>query len=376
MIKYSFFAGWLAAIIVLLLAAGCHAGMVAAPGVTLINPSLGSVGSAVTGQQRPAEKPLTEGWLVEPVVASGGQPAAPVVINPPAVAAITSGTTVQHRVSQGEWLMQIARCYGTSYQAILQSNRLPDPNLIRPGTTIVVPNAGSTGPIIGPPCVQRYTVQSGDTWASLAQKFQTTAAILQQANPGNLSAGRIILVPTIAPAPPVSTGCAVDWFFTFEPQYQHLSAYCPQPVVTVPAVGQDFEGGRVYRYAPSPAHPDGQGAVFVIYNDGYWEEFADTWDASQPASDPAMEVPAGRYQPVESIGKVWRENPDVRARLGWAYEPQQTFMGRTQMVGSDVPFASFRGFIIDHGKWGIALILTTDNMDMGPNPWRVAGKYQ
>ncbi len=62
---------------------------------------------------------------------------------------------------------------------------------------ITVPNIGSDGRIIGPPCVQAYTVQAGDTWQSLAARYGTTAAILQLANPGGLVAGRQIWVPRV-----------------------------------------------------------------------------------------------------------------------------------------------------------------------------------
>jgi hypothetical protein len=96
--------------------------------------------------------------------------------------------------------MQIARCYGASYGAVRQANRLFNPNFIYPGWTISVPGVGSEGAVAGPPCVQLYSVQTGDTWQSLAQHFQTTAAILQRANPGNLAPGRFIYVPSTAPA--------------------------------------------------------------------------------------------------------------------------------------------------------------------------------
>lgn len=124
------------------------------------------------------------------------------VINPPTNVggtATTTGGSVQHTVTQGEWLMQIARCYGTSYTAVLKANPgLYNPNFLLPGKTVItVSNVGSTGPVIGAPCVQRYTVQAGDTWQSLAQSYQTTAAILQRANPGLLFAGRVVFVPTI-----------------------------------------------------------------------------------------------------------------------------------------------------------------------------------
>jgi hypothetical protein len=170
--------------------------------------------------------------------------------------------------------------------------------------------------------------------------------------------------------------CSANWFFNFDESQLPLSAYCPEPVKNLEAVGQDFEGGRVYRYAPDPAYTaDQRGTVFVIYNDGEWVTFPDTWDTTQPASDPNLIVPAGWYQPVDSIGKVWRDNPEVRNRLGWAYEPQSRFAGRIQsyLVQSGLPSGDTHFFFIDHGKWGTVLLL--NSVDMGPNKWEVAGTY-
>jgi len=113
----------------------------------------------------------------------------------PAPGGLTPGTTIQHTVIRGEWLMQIARCYGTAYSGVWAANRLPNPDLIYPGQVITVPNIGSLGRIIGPPCVQAHPVEAGETWQSMATRFGTTTAILQRANPGALSVGRIIWAP-------------------------------------------------------------------------------------------------------------------------------------------------------------------------------------
>jgi len=186
------------------------------------------------------------------------------------------------------------------------------------------------------------------------------------------------LVPTILPPEHTSITCSANWFFTFDDKHLPLASFCPEPVKILEAVGQDFEGGRAYRYAPDPSYTiDLRGTVFVIYNDGEWVTFPDGWDSSQPSSDPNLVVPEGRYQPVDSIGKVWRENVlDVRNRLGWAYEPQSKFLGRVQyyLVQPGMPSGDTHFFFIDHGKWGIVLLL--NSVDMGPNKWEVVGTYQ
>jgi len=126
----------------------------------------------------------------------------------------------------------------------------------------------------------------------------------------------------------------------------------------------------------TPPTADQRGIVYVIYNDGEWLTYPDVWDPSQPSNAPSLVVPNGRYQPVDSIGKVWRENADVRNRLGWAYGPQSKFTGRMQLylVQSGMPSGDYSHFFfIDHGKWGVALLL--NSVDMGPNKWEVAGTY-
>lgn len=128
------------------------------------------------------------------------------VEQPPVEAAVdgtavpTPGSTVQHQVQAGEWLIQIARCYGADYATVRWANpQIYWPDRIYPGMTVTVPNVGSVGEVKGAPCVGMYTVELGDTWVSLAERFGTTVFILQNANPGPLWAGNHIIVPAHNP---------------------------------------------------------------------------------------------------------------------------------------------------------------------------------
>lgn len=121
----------------------------------------------------------------------------PTITPTPGGSGLTPGQTVQHVVTRGEWLLQIARCYGTSYQSVLAANRIANPDFILPGWVITVPAIGSQGTIIGSPCVIAHIVTAGDTWESLAARQGTTVAILQRANPGALSVGRAVWVPRV-----------------------------------------------------------------------------------------------------------------------------------------------------------------------------------
>jgi uncharacterized repeat protein (TIGR01451 family) len=109
---------------------------------------------------------------------------------------LTAGSTIQHQVANGEWLWQIARCYGADPTKVLQANpQISNPAQISPNTTINVPNIGSAGKIYGKPCVGTHTVQSGDTWASIAQKYNADATVLQKVNANTLTVGKVLVVP-------------------------------------------------------------------------------------------------------------------------------------------------------------------------------------
>jgi hypothetical protein len=160
-------------------------------------------------------------------------------------------------------------------------------------------------------------------------------------------------------------GCNVAWFFTFRPG--ESQAGCPEPVVVVDAVGQDFQGGRVYRYAPAPGNPDQRSTVFVIYNNETWETRVDQFVPGDPTSGPNFIPPAGLFLPSGAIGKVWRDNPTVRQTLGWAVGPEQPFTGRYQN-----PQGDSHNIYVDHGK---GLVLRLVSVDRGPRTWTVAGDY-
>ncbi len=97
----------------------------------------------------------------------------------------TPGTTITHPVQKGEWMLQIARCYGADFKAVRDANpQVIDPAKIWPINTLKIPNIGSNGHIYGPPCVSNYPVQSGDTWESIANKFNADIDVLKEANKG------------------------------------------------------------------------------------------------------------------------------------------------------------------------------------------------
>lgn len=133
--------------------------------------------------------------------ASGGgagpsQPATASITKGP-TSSLVAGSTIQHQVVEGEWLWQIARCYGADPVKTVAANpQLANPAQIKAGITVTVPNIGSNGKIYAPqPCVGKHTVQAGDTWSSIAAKYGADAGLLQIVNSYTLTVGKDVKVP-------------------------------------------------------------------------------------------------------------------------------------------------------------------------------------
>ncbi len=104
---------------------------------------------------------------------TGGQP-----IPVPPVAPMT------HVVQEGEWLIQIARCYGANPEIIAAQNGIPYPSWINPGLNLTISDVSSVSQPFYPPCIMRYTVQQGDTLYSIANFFKVPLDMLIKANYG------------------------------------------------------------------------------------------------------------------------------------------------------------------------------------------------
>lgn len=96
----------------------------------------------------------------------------------------------------------------------------------------------------------------------------------------------------------------------------------PEPRQTAAAF-QPFEGGVMIWRGDTRT-------IYVLYDDGSWDAFEDTWTPDQPERDPNIQAPAGREQPVRGFGKVWRERPGVRERLGWALRSEEAYSSPVQ----------------------------------------------
>ncbi|HMB21739.1 MAG: LysM peptidoglycan-binding domain-containing protein [Chloroflexota bacterium] len=115
----------------------------------------------------------------------------------PSPSNLSPGSTIQHQVAVGEWLIQIGRCYGASFEDVRNANpQIADPDFILPAMVVTIPHIGSVGRIYGPPCITHHTVQSGDTWESIAQRYNADIVVLKKVNPVSLTAGTVLKIPS------------------------------------------------------------------------------------------------------------------------------------------------------------------------------------
>jgi hypothetical protein len=179
-----------------------------------------------------------------------------------------------------------------------------------------------------------------------------------------LSPTATLIPPTAMPLPEHSDGysdttgpCSYEYFFEPAP------VTCPKGQSTNSfAAEQSFESGVMIWLEATDS-------IYVFYKgEQQWQRFDDAFEEGQPESDPAFEAPTGRFQPIRGFGKVWREHPEVRHRLGWAVGVELAYEATIQEqaydeFGDEVVFLrTFNGQVfalirrgLDQGDWVIAV---------------------
>lgn len=140
--------------------------------------------------------------------------AAPEAAAPPPSTAATTYTIVR-----GDTVSGLAGRFGVSVQSILDANGLVRSSIIYPGQRLRIPGAvaapaphietvASVTPV--PAASAQYTVRTGDTVWSIAQRFGVTAAAILQANgmggSSIIYAGRTLIIPGGAAAAALTPG--------------------------------------------------------------------------------------------------------------------------------------------------------------------------
>ncbi len=119
----------------------------------------------------------------------------------------------------------------------------------------------------------------------------------------------------------VTLRCPDTWFFEPAP------GECPaSPAVVSAGAEEHFEQGTMIWVKE-------QDQIYVLFEDDQsprWRAYADRWKEGDPVSDPTITPPPGLYQPMRGFGLVWREEPGVRDRLGWAIDAEAGFTTAVQ----------------------------------------------
>ncbi len=107
--------------------------------------------------------------------------------------------TMPYRVKAGDTFYSIARRFNVSLDDLLEANPNVNPDNLQIGQIICIPK-DTPQPGKCPPGTMSYTIKSGDTFYKLAQRYNTTVEAIIAVNPGvdpnNLQIGQVICIPT------------------------------------------------------------------------------------------------------------------------------------------------------------------------------------
>jgi hypothetical protein len=80
-----------------------------------------------------------------------------------------------------------------------------------------------------------------------------------------------------------------------------------------------FEHGRMFWIQPRKQ-------IWVMFDNGQgsgeWKIYDDTYVDSEPSTDPSIVPPEGKFQPTRGFGKLWRNNPEIKDKLGFGVTPE------------------------------------------------------
>lgn len=105
--------------------------------------------------------------------------------------------TQPYTIRAGDTYFSLAQRFNTTVAAIIAANPGVDPNRLMIGQQICMPGAPVPGGCPGG--TSEYTIRAGDTFFSIARRFNISVDALMRANPGvdpdRLQIGQVICVP-------------------------------------------------------------------------------------------------------------------------------------------------------------------------------------
>jgi hypothetical protein len=95
---------------------------------------------------------------------------------------------------------------------------------------------------------------------------------------------------------------------------EYIAPRCPLTQDTIWAAYEPFERGHMVWRSDTRE-------IYVLYADGSYETFEDTWHEGDPVDIPGT-PPPGLHAPVRGFGNLYAHQPRVREGLGWATAPE------------------------------------------------------
>ncbi len=147
----------------------------------------------------------------------------------------------------------------------------------------------------------------------------------------------VVPIPTAIPTNPPAQNCSVPWFFG-----NSQPASCPlNPPLVSPGSMRQFQGGYMIWVGM-------QDAIYALYLSATpprWQVFNDTFQEGMPETDSNFDnAPPGTWQPQRGFGLVWRSQPGVKDRLGWALtEDEISYTVQVQISSDGLIFISEPG---------------------------------
>lgn len=113
-------------------------------------------------------------------------------VTPVAGATAVPGQAIEYVVQSGDTLQSIANKHNTTVAAIVEANKITDPDAITPGQKLTIPAQSGSGQTPSGGCRIRHTVQSGEWIWQIARTYGADPYAILEANDLTVQTGSTI----------------------------------------------------------------------------------------------------------------------------------------------------------------------------------------
>jgi hypothetical protein len=141
--------------------------------------------------------------------------------------------------------------------------------------------------------------------------------------------GPLAVEPSATPEATAEASAAIDVTAVATVNLTPSVTLTPDPFPT-PITGQIFVAEQVFqRGRMFWLRPTNQIWTLSTNDDGepIWQIYEDNFEEGMPESEPDFApTEPGLIQPIRGFGLLWRENPELRAQLGWAISEEVGYL--------------------------------------------------